>query len=555
MKIANGMGGGPTLADGDYFGSWLASLGDLDGDGITDLAVSAESDNTGGENRGAVHVLFLKKFNHNPVITSNDTISVAENSTAVLTVTATDEDVPAQLLTYSIVGGADQASFGITIDGELSFITAPDFEVPTDANTDNVYVVTVQASDEEGGTTTQTISVTVTPINDNHPVFTSSDTVNMAENTTAVTTVVATDADLPAQAVTFSIVGGADQAKFGITSGGVLTFKSAPDFEAPTDSNTDNIYVVIVQASDGGLSSLQAILVTVTPVNDNNPVFTSPNAFEVPENTTAVTTVTATDADLPAQPVTFSLVGGADQSKFAITAGGALSFNTPPNHELPTDANGDNVYVVTVQASDGQGGTTPQTISVTVTNVIELPPGDYNQDGIVGAADYTIWRNTLGASVAPSSGADGSGNGLVDEADYDVWKANFGAVASGAGSAALAEPATQVQQTTEPAEAGTPARPLESTLDANVRSVSPAGFVVDVDRPRFRERQQIKRLLVKAVASHDRALDAWLASRPIGTRRGSETADIETTLSEPESDGFSCQFDGAFDRVFASIGA
>ena len=57
----------------------------------------------------------------------------------------------------------------------------------------------------------------------------------------------ATDADLPAQAISFSIVGGADQTKFSLTSGGVLSFKSAPDFEAPADSNHDNIYVVIVR--------------------------------------------------------------------------------------------------------------------------------------------------------------------------------------------------------------------------------------------------------------------------------------------------------------------
>ena len=71
-------------------------------------------------------------------------------------------------------------------------------------------------------------------------------------------TVTATDADLPPQAITFSIVGGADQAKFGITgSGGALLFIAAPNFEAPTDANGDNIYVVIVQASDGSLTDFR----------------------------------------------------------------------------------------------------------------------------------------------------------------------------------------------------------------------------------------------------------------------------------------------------------
>ena len=169
-----------------------------------------------------------------------------ENTTAVKTVTATDIDLPPQTITFSIVGGADQARFGITPGGALSFLAAPNYEAPTDANGDNVYVVTVQASDGAGGTATQTISVTVTPVNDNNPVITSPDSVNVPENTTAVLTVTATDADLPPQAITFSIIGGADQARFAITPSGVLSFNSAPNFEAPTDSNGDNVYVVIV---------------------------------------------------------------------------------------------------------------------------------------------------------------------------------------------------------------------------------------------------------------------------------------------------------------------
>jgi hypothetical protein len=59
-KVASGTGGGPMLADSDFFGRSVTSLGDLDGDGVTDLAVGADLDDTGGLNRGAVHVLFLK---------------------------------------------------------------------------------------------------------------------------------------------------------------------------------------------------------------------------------------------------------------------------------------------------------------------------------------------------------------------------------------------------------------------------------------------------------------------------------------------------------------
>ena len=57
-------------------------------------------------------------------------------------------------------------------------------------------------------------------------------------------------------------------------------------------------------------------------------------------------------------------------------------------------------------------------------------PGDYNRDNFVDAADYTVWRDALGAAVTPYSGADGDGNGLVEQADFDVWVANFGETSS-----------------------------------------------------------------------------------------------------------------------------
>jgi len=70
--------------------------------------------------------------------------------------------------------------------------------------------------------------------------------------------------------------------------------------------------------------------------------------------------------------------------------------------------------------------------------------GDYNVNGVVDAADYTLWRDSLGAIVPTFSGADGNGNGFVDDADYTVWKNNFGLSAgSGSGStdsAAVPEP-------------------------------------------------------------------------------------------------------------------
>jgi hypothetical protein len=68
-------------------------------------------------------------------------------------------------------------------------------------------------------------------------------------------------------------------------------------------------------------------------------------------------------------------------------------------------------------------------------------PGDYNIDGAADAADYVVWRKTLGQSVFDYTFADGNGDAIVDEDDYGVWRANFGATLSPVpGAGAVAEP-------------------------------------------------------------------------------------------------------------------
>ena len=223
-----------------------------------------------------------------PVITSNGggasaLIQINENISAVTTVAATDANF-LNTVSYSITGGADAALFAIdSATGALSFINAPDFETPLDAGQNNFYDVVVTASD---GTLTDTQAVQVKVNNVNEaPVITSNGAgvtalVSVAENTTAVTTVVASDAEGDAR--TYSISGGADAALFQIDAAtGALSFKTAPNFERSADADHNNVYDVIVSASDGSLTDTQAISVTVTDVADTN---SSKPAYLLPSN-------------------------------------------------------------------------------------------------------------------------------------------------------------------------------------------------------------------------------------------------------------------------------
>ncbi len=259
-------------ADSDHNNSYVVQVSASDGANVTNKVITVN-----------VTDVADTTTNHAPVITSNGgsdaaTVSVAENSTAITTVTATDADA-GQSLTYSIVGGADQALFRIGAGGALTFAAAPNFEAPGDADHNNSYLVQVRVTDNGSPalSDTQTITVNVTDVAEgttNHaPVITTngggaSAAISLAENSTAVTTVGATDSDA-GQTLSYLISGGADAAKFAINSTtGALSFITAPDFEAPTDSGANNVYDVIVGARDsaGGLDT-QALAVTITNVN------------------------------------------------------------------------------------------------------------------------------------------------------------------------------------------------------------------------------------------------------------------------------------------------
>ena len=311
-----------------------------------------------------------------PEFTSEAVVSVSENQDAVIYVHVAN----ATSVRYSIVSVYDYEKFEIdTATGQLHFKAAPDYETPTDADRDNVYVVRVLATTDTTALE-QTLRITVQDVYEidrTAPVFTSSGSVTVDENQNTAAVVTTRDSSQ----VRYTLVGGEDRALFSIdTDSGLLTFNSTPDYESPADSDSNNVYLVSVQAIDSFFNSaVQTLSVIVKDLDDTPPLFIISNTLSVNENQQTVMKVFAYDNS----DVIYAIADTEDGSKFTIESrSGDIQFVSAPDYEHPTDENSDNVYNLTVIATDAFSNTAEASISVRVLDVDDTAPVFTSQSNI-----------------------------------------------------------------------------------------------------------------------------------------------------------------------------
>ena len=193
------------------------------------------------------------------------------------------------------------------------------------------------------------------------------------EGETAVATLTADDNDTDAGDLIWSKTGGADSAKFSLTSAGVLTFSAAKDYEAPDDADTDGTYEVTVQVSDGSETDAADLVVTLENVVELT-TLTGPSTVDYEENRAVRVATYSASSEADQDGLTWSL-SGEDASSFSIDEPeGVLRFDLAvvspnlfspqPDYDAPADDDSDGTYEVTVEVGDG---VTSHSLAVEVT--------------------------------------------------------------------------------------------------------------------------------------------------------------------------------------------
>ena len=240
------------------------------------------------ETVAATATIDITPVNDAPVLPEDATVTIDEGSDFAQTFTGTDVDD--DTLTYSLTG-PDADIFNIdAVTGEVTFASTPDFENPVDANGDNVYEITVVATDDGTNSLSdsQNFDIVVSDVNEFSvgPARDIDNTINAVDENSALGTTVgiianAVDADAINNVVTYSLQDD-DGGRFAIDSvTGEVTVAGDIDFE--TDGATRDI-VIRAESADGSFSD-QTFTLTINDVNEAPTVSISGVVFSIPEST------------------------------------------------------------------------------------------------------------------------------------------------------------------------------------------------------------------------------------------------------------------------------
>jgi len=379
--------GAPDGADIDPMtGRFTWAPGESQGPGIYSITVRVTDNGPPPLSDSRTFTIIVNEVNTPPTLAPIGPKTVDEGTLLTFTNSATDADLPAQLLTYSLDAGFPA---GASIDPTNGVFTW----VPTEAQGPGTYQVTIRFSDDFSppGSAARTITVTVNEVN-TPPVLPPFGNKTVDEGSLLTFAISATDADLPAQSLTYSLDPGFPAGAAINPTNGVFTW-------VPTEAQGPGSYPVTIRVSDDfspPADAAETIFITVNEVN-TPPVLAHIGNKTVDEGTLLIFTNSATDADLPAQTLSYSLAPG-------FPAGASIDPTNGLFTWVPTEAQGPGSYTVTIQVSDdfSPPGVGAESITITVNEINTPPVLSHIGDKTVDEGTMLIFTNSGTDSDLPA---------------------------------------------------------------------------------------------------------------------------------------------------------
>ena len=400
---------------------------DSDNDGVYQVTISA-SDGSLSSGNDLQLAVSVSDVNEAPTITSATSASTPENTESTTTIyTASATDPENDTLTYSL-SGTDQDDFIIdSSSGALTFANTPDYEAPTDADTNNVYQVTLEVSDGNGNNASQELTISVTDGNET-PTIISETSASITENTSIATTIYTASATDPENDTLTYSLSGTDQDDFSIdSSSGAISFAATPNYETPTDADTNNVYQVTLEVSDGSNTVTQELTFTVTDSNEfsvSTPTDADGTPNQISEDAVAGTavgiTASASDADGTNNTVSYGFTNDnlitTAESLFSVASDTGIVTLT---HSNVLDYESETSYKLVIEATSSDGSSATSTFTIDLTDVNEhhvsfsmlspdadSSPNQISEDAAAGtavgitasASDYDGTNNTINYS-------------------------------------------------------------------------------------------------------------------------------------------------------------
>ena len=349
--------GGSTIDPTSGQFSWTPS--EAQGPGVYPITMHVTDNGSPALYVNQTFTVTVTEVNLPPSLASIPDQSVGEGNHLTFLAAASDPDLPANTLTFSLEAGAPD---GATVDpasGQFSW-------TPSETQGPGVYPMTMRVTDNGSPAldTTRSFTITVNDVN-LPPSLSHIPDQTVDEGNLLSFTAIASDPDFPANSLTFSLDDGAP-------AGATIDPNSGIFYWTPGEAQGPGIYPITVRVTDNGspvLNTMQSFTITVNEVNQP-PVINAGPDQAVSEGQTVAFTGSLTDPDLPPP-----LNGFAIQWDFGdgATAQGSLTAN---------HAYGDNgVYTVTLTVDDGAGGLATDTLEVTVTNVAPSVEAGDNRTG------------------------------------------------------------------------------------------------------------------------------------------------------------------------------